>query len=50
MMKGIDVCYIKLFLMIDLEKFNHSRLSDGNFQFERVTNPNLSKETVEPDE
>ena len=32
MMKEIDVCYIKLFLRIDLEKFNRSLLRDGNFQ------------------
>jgi len=33
MMKEIDVCYIKLFLRIDFEKFNRSLLRDGNFQF-----------------
>lgn len=33
MMKEIDVCYIKLFLRIDLEKCNRSLLRDGNFQF-----------------
>ena len=32
MMKGIDVCYIKLFLRTDLEKNNGSLLRDGNFE------------------
>lgn len=42
MMKEIDVCYIKLFLRIDLEKFNRLLLRNGNFQFNGVTHSNLS--------
>ena len=32
MMKEKDVCYIKLFLRINLEKFNRSLLRNGNFE------------------
>ena len=36
MMKDIDVCYIKLFLRINLEKFNRFLLRNGNFEFAEV--------------